>query len=362
MRLGTCIALELTCGVSIALGLGFGATWAQAELRSRWSQERSAALTPPSPAADHQIAPIEPSPVPEIVGEPASLFVGVDDDLLVKPLRHAALKHARMNRGGSSISLRVDLANGARAAFKPRQLNSQTVPRKEVAAYRINRLLDLNSVPPAIGRKFRVDDLYAALVPSSRFYLPRLRREVVVQRGGWVIGELSWWIPVIAKATVDGFRIDTTNGIVTWKRYLTVGKTIPESAATIVSQISSMVLFDFLIDNPDRWSGGNARTSEDGATLYFMDNTMSFGGNHEGHLKARIYLRRSQKFSASLVRRLRTLTAAQVKAVVSHDVEPFAQLLSDLEVSALMSRRDKALAYIDRLIRRFGEERVLVFK
>ncbi len=296
----------------------------------------------------------------EPVSATITLFDGVADERLLAPLRDSAIKRIKFNHGGSSISLRIEFENGARAAFKPTQTNWQTVPRKEVAAYRINRLLGLSSVPPAIGRMFRREDILAAVDPAYAYTLPRLRAEMI-QHDGWVAGELSWWIPKIGHATIGGFHIDTVDGVVTWKRYLTVNRPIPYKERLIVAQISDMVLFDFVINNLDRWSGGNARTSPDLRTLYFMDNTLSFGSHARGHEKTRLYLSRVQKFSRSFVDAVRNMDAEEVRTVLAQDMGPFDELLSERDIKAMMSRRDYAIAYIDDLIATHGEENVLVF-
>ncbi len=328
----------------------------QAEL----GQEAQAATAISPPAADRiERTPVSPPTELNLVAEPTSMFLGVADDVLLDPLRDSPIKKVKFNRGGSSISLRIDFENGARAAFKPQQTNSQSAPRREVVAYRINRLLGLSSVPPAIGRVFDVDDLLGKLHPESQYHRPRLLDEMI-QRAGLVTGELSWWIPEIERGRVHGYEIDSMEGIVSWKRYLTVAAKVPKRDTALVSQISDMVLFDYIINNPDRWSGGNARVSEDQRVLYFMDNTMSFGDDMDGHSKARVYFQRCQKFSRSLVERLRALSESEILEVIA-EVEPFDHLLLDVEIVALLSRRDYAIAYIDRLIKRYGEAAILAF-
>ena len=49
----------------------------------------------------------------------------------------------KLNIGGSSLSIRLDFASGARAAFKPHQIWPQSKPRREIAAYRIDRYLHI---------------------------------------------------------------------------------------------------------------------------------------------------------------------------------------------------------------------------
>src|SRR5438045_9789065 len=103
--------------------------------------------------------------------------MGMADDLLLERVRRQPIVRVKLNHGGSSLSFRVDLADGSRAAFKPAQTNLQTVPRKEVAAYRINRLLGLASVPPATPRAVSRDDILSDPHPGSQSALTRTQAE-----------------------------------------------------------------------------------------------------------------------------------------------------------------------------------------
>jgi hypothetical protein len=291
----------------------------------------------------------------------ASLFLGISDEVLLEPLRESAVSEVKFNHGGSSISLRIELENGARAAFKPKQTSLHSVPHREVAAYRINRLLGLSAVAPAFGRTFSLDELLGHLRSDSVKYRTRLIEQMTAT-DGQVVGAMMWWIPVIKRAKVDRYEIDSTDGIVTWQRYLAAGSPIPHDQRRLVAQISDMTLFDFIINNPDRWSGGNTRVSEDGLTLYFMDNTLSFGNDADGHGKVWTYFTRVQKFSRGLVSRLRHLDDVSIRAALDARAEDaFGDLLEDEEVEALLARRDRALDYIDGLIETHGVEAVLVF-
>jgi len=166
---------------------------------------------------------------------------------------------------------------------------------------------------------------------------------------------------VIKGGKVAGFPMDATDGIVTWKKYLRPGATIPPGDVALCRQISDMIAFDFLIDNIDRWTGNNAQVSPDSSVLYFMDNTMSLTADRRGHRKSETYLSRVATFSRRLVERLRGLTADEVRTAVAEDIEPFDSLLTERELDALMSRRDALLEYIDGLIAEHGEDKVLAF-
>lgn len=287
-------------------------------------------------------------------------FGGVRDSELLEPLLTGELTKLKFNYGGSSLSYRADFDNGARAAFKPDQTNNQSTPRKEIAAYRINVLLGLDKVQPAIGRQFTERIIYKKLARYSRYLIPRMKDELVVE-DKVVNGALSWWIPEIDHARIDGYTLDSTKGIGLWESYLKLGNEIPEESFDLLAQISKMLLFDFIINNPDRLTGGNCKASPDGATLYFMDNSLSFSPYKKGVYHARENFKRAQKFSRSLVRAVRAMTEDDVRAALEPDRDPFEYLLSDREIEAVMGRRAYALDYIDELINEYGESDVLAF-
>ena len=130
------------------------------------------------PLQSTMLVPLDPTRLePEhidVATEATGTFLGMQDELLIDRMRTAEVKQAKLNKGGSSISFRLDFADGSRAAFKPEQINPQTVPRKEVAAYRVNRWLGFNAVPPATMRTFHKDDLIGKLPPEAAFLANRI--------------------------------------------------------------------------------------------------------------------------------------------------------------------------------------------
>ena len=137
---------------------------------------------------------------------------------------------------------------------------------------------------------------------------------------GKTVGEASYWIPVIKDS-----GLDTPDGRREAEAWLTQGETIPMERRSMAAQLSGSIVFDFLIDNPDRYSGGNMKMSEDGTRLFFMDNTMSFFLDPEGMEKVRVVLLRTQRFSRSLYEALGRLDVDALKhalAEESGDPEP----------------------------------------
>jgi len=360
VRLVGYVLLELVAGFSLLAGTGLGVLYGTREL---------AELVRPAHASETEARapryPVEYAPVPA----PASLagagsrgyFLGVKDEILLVPLLEGKLTRVKFNRGGSSVSLRLDFEGGGRAAFKPDQTNLQSIPRREIAAYRVSRLLGLEAVSPAVGRRFKLSELLEKLDAGSRDMAARIATEAVVDAEGMVTGELSWWIPVITDAVIEGVRIDAPEGVTAWRLYLAAGAAEPYSGRHLLPQISNMVVFDYLINNPDRFSGSNAKSAPDGRTLFFMDNTLSFGPLLEGSTKVRIYLEKVQKFSRALARRVRALDEAALREAMTRDTGPYPRLLSDEEIAGIMVRRDALLAYWAELEAQHGAAQVFVY-
>ena len=76
----------------------------------------------------------------------------------------------------------------------------------------------------------------------------------------------------------------------------------------MLAQLASVIVFDVVIDNADRWSGNNTQGSPDERILYFMDNTLAFSTYTVGHTANLSRLYRIQVFPRGLIGRLRTLT------------------------------------------------------
>jgi hypothetical protein len=332
--------------------LGAGAVLGARQISAGWSLAHSA--TPPRVARDPRaLDPGASGDVElDVASDAAGTFLGMKDELLLDRMKQGEIVQAKLNKGGSSISFRLDFADGSRAAFKPEQTNPQTVPRKELAAYRLNRLLGMNRVPPATGRTVHKDELLGKLPPDAQFLATRIMAETLFDEEGFTRGEVSYWIPVILDS-----HLDTTDNVAMWWKWMTVGEEVPADKAELMAQLSNLLLFDLLTNNSDRFSGGNLMTSKDSRILFFMDNTFGFQVEPEGHVKCRTFLQRCQKFGKKLVEAMRKLDLPTIRAAL----EPEPGVLSDAEMRAVLARRDVAIHYVDGLVAQYGADKVLVF-
>jgi hypothetical protein len=281
---------------------------------------------------------------------------GVPDEKLLERIRKQEIVKVTFNRGGSSLSLRLFLADGSSAAFKPDQIHEQSVPRKEIAAYRLNRLLGLARVPPATCRVVDVRTLMSRLAPEDRHLAFRIRKEARPGRDGRLSGEVSWWLPDISYWPIDRWKVRTQ-----WHHWLKAYHDLPPEKVERAGQFATMLLFDYLINNPDRFTGYNTMGSPDGRFLYFMDNTFSFAPQPIGGWGARSGLERLQRFPVRLYRRLRALTEARIRAEFAREKHASWPLLTEQELRAVISRRNHALDHLHGIVARFGWEKTMVF-
>jgi hypothetical protein len=288
--------------------------------------------------------------------ETKGMFLGMSDELLLERVRTQPITRFKLNHGGSSLSFRVDFADGSRAAWKPMQTNMQSVPRKEVAAYRLNRLLGLHAVPPAAPRAVTREELLEHLHPESLAALPRIKAETVFGPDGRTIGTASYWIPVIKDS---GF--DKPEGRRQTQAWLAQGQPLPDEHAAMAAQVSALIVFDFLTSNPDRYSGGNMKMSPDGKQLFFMDNTMSFYVDGDGYERNREALFKTQRFSRALYEALDRVTVANMQRALAEELGTPYEILTPAEIAAVVSRRGVVQRYIASLIAQHGEHNVLVF-
>jgi hypothetical protein len=354
MRLKGHVITEVCLAAALLAAGSFGAVRGVRQLRA--SVETPTVIAPPPAAPLGARNELSSLPDLRVALETTGTFLGMSDELLLERVRTQPIVKFKLNHGGSSLSFRIDFADGSRAAWKPMQTNMQSVPRKEVAAYRLNRLLGLHAVPPAAPRAVTREELFDHLHPETLVALPRIKAETVFGPDGRTIGTASYWIPIIKDS---GF--DTPEGRKQTLTWLAQGQPIPEEQSSMAAQVSNLIVFDFLTANPDRYSGGNMKMSPDGKQLFFMDNTMSFYVDGDGYERNREVLFKTQRFSRALYEALAKVTIPNMQRALAEELGTPYEILTPAEIAAVVSRRVVVQRYIAALIAQHGERNVLAF-
>lgn len=316
-------------------------------LGSSLSIAPSVVVEPPTRSVFLPPAPLQEAPAP------SQTFLGMDDELLLDRLRYAEIRSVHFSKGGSSLVLRIEFSDGSRAAFKPQQINPQSVPRKEAAAYQLARKLGIAAVPPTVMRAISRQELLDKLDAQSQWIRARLLREAIFDDDGRTVGSMMYWVPSLAD-----LHLDSDAAVRAWTTALSQQGPLSDDRSELLAQLSTLLAFDVIQNNSDRFSGGNILGSRDGRTMFFIDNAFGFQNDPRGHLRALGYLQRCQKFSRRLWTSLQLLSDEDL---VFHDPVT-GPLLSADEVAALRSRRDRVVRYLTQLIHSHGEAAVLAFR
>lgn len=283
----------------------------------------------------------QPAPPPAAVADGRS-FGGVSEARILEAIRGARVL-GRQNVGSTSVNLHLRLEGGIDAAWKPRTSNHGDHYRAEIAAYRLNRLLGLTRVPPAVSRAIPRAQL--RLQPDS---------PVVFERDNTARGAAIYWVPVLRPS-----RIDDPQEQERWSRWLRQGRALPPDQSQRAEEISTLLVFDFLTGNWDRWSGANV-PMDAGGHLIYRDNNGGFEEPFvEGLLqRSRSMLHRTQRFNRAVITRARAMTEASVRAEMSLDPDRTYPPLTAQQLRSLLRRRDILVEYVDGLVRRHGEAAV----
>lgn len=230
---------------------------------------------PPPEGEEPPPAPLDNSP----------RFLGQPDDEILGRICNLPIKSVRQLGGGSSISLRAVFEGGYQAALKPEQVRI-TRYQSEVAAYRVSRALNLGMVPPSCVRRIPREQLMASV---SKALVERMEEELIMDDKGQVACAVIAWVPHL-----HGLRLEEADW---WKPMLKAGAPMPANKRKRALEISTLLLFDYLILNHDRWSGGN--THESDGQMVFIDQGAGFGPERH-HRRSRSALRTlkwSERFS-----------------------------------------------------------------
>lgn len=273
------------------------------------------------------------------------MFNNIAEEVILEAIRNGRIG-SRRPVGSTSVNYACDLMGDIDMAFKPKSASHGEGFLGEIAAFRLNRMLGLSRVPPACSR----------VIPRATLRLPR-ESPVVVERDGTVRGAAIYWCPVVRDSRIDQERERTR-----WQGWLRQRGTLAAADRTRAEEISTLLVFDTLTGNWDRWSGANVPMDGAGRLIY-MDNNGGFSEPWGDRMQSSAMhnLRQSQKFSRSVIERARSLTDASVRAEMALDGDPARPVLSPTQLASMLRRRDALIAYVDDLVRRHGADNVLCF-
>ncbi len=323
---------------------------APAALRPSSSVAEMQDAAPPPPITEKSRkakAPEPPSPVAPHTGWAGPIQPEGDAAWLTR-LRLGAITVVKANAGGSSVSLRVKFEDGHRALFKPEQKKWKAGFRSEIGAYHLDRLLALGRVAVVAGRILDRTLLRAHLKHSGADskWLARFDDEVLDHDGSVYGALISWHRGRLVSAAPP--------------RDFTDGLDSPQPLRSVVAERlpewSDMLVFDHLINNTDRWSGGNVLSLGNGGPLIFLDQAAGFNpwrGKSQMNKRLTANCRfRKATVTAIRARRGRQDLSTQLTKSLSQDA--LAPVLSERSVQGVEARLVSLADHIDACEERLG--------
>ena len=280
------------------------------------------------------------------------------DRVWLERLASAPITEITRNPGGATITLRVRFADGSRGVFKPEQKHSASNFRSEIAAYHLDRIVGFARTAAVVGRTISYPHLLEQLEASSSDpeFLERVRAEVPARDGRVAGSVIAWHSGKLASA-------EPPKG---WTEGLCSKEPLREELAKRLPEWSDLVVFDFLIDNTDRWSGGNV-LSLGGGPVIFLDNAAGFapwraskGETTFARLKPVCRFRRA---TVEALRALGPAVSAEARLGArlerSLAADPLAPVLGKAQFHALDARVGQLLEHVERSSAELGEDLAL---
>jgi hypothetical protein len=248
--------------------------------------------------------------------------------------------------GHTSVVFKIELESNEKMAWKPSSKRGKERWRGEIAAAKLGRALRIPNVPPACMRTFTMKEL-TPLLPKGAL------DEVIANEDGSINGAEIPWIEGLQFLPIEKEPLRTE-----WKQWLGDGG-IPGPKANLAAQLSTLVVFDAITGNWDRYSGANIGLDAGGQHVLFIDNDAAFmEGPPPKELAANLArLEATQHFSRSLVGSLRTINVARALGRLPGG----APLLPEAMVKTVRERIANILKVIDAKIAAGSDDDVLSF-
>jgi hypothetical protein len=262
--------------------------------------------------------------------------------------------------GSTSTVFHMRMSGAVDAAFKAASLDRPLGPHAEVAAYRLARCLGLDNVPPAISRTLPAARIHALLVPTALDRWGELSARIGVTDADPVEGAAIYWISQLVDVGVD-----LRSGLRRASAWLAGGGELPDAQRGLAASISTMLGFDYVIGNRDRWSGNNVSGNPDKSRVYVRDHDLAFPTHLAESAERSLFsdTRLAERISRGFYAELQRLTPERFAQELALDpVGAHKPLLSDRQMQGVFERRKTLLTHIDALIAERGRDAVLVFE
>ncbi len=282
--------------------------------------------------------------------------------------------------GHTSVVFKLELEDGTKVAWKPNAKRVKNRYKGEIAAYRLAEALGVAAnVIPACATVIDANAAAAAL--RSNPAAAKLLADEVIAEDGKIYGARMPW--------VDGLRfwpLEKDPLRAEARSWLTAGTTIPKDKVELARQTSTLVAFDFVTGNWDRYSGENVGIVDadhggvvgpppshptegpeagksDRMRVLYVDNDAAF---MEGAPKDRLgwnkaMLEKTDRFSRSFVAAARTLDEKRLASVFGEEA-PGRLLLAPAVVRTVAARIEELLSIVDGKIATRGEAETLYFE
>jgi len=298
------------------------------------------------------------------------------DSPLREKLLNGRIQKVEKGKGGRSLGFKLMLDTGEKAYFKAHQTFSAANWFGEVASYHLDRMLGIGRVPMVVSRMFP----WEALAPAAG---KDVRKAEIIVNGtmvqgalvAWVTGGLQplpyqpgWerWVRVNGWPTsaISPYQRPSVWASQQAMRNVPISKDERARRRALrpepdredrASELSDLVVFDYLTRNQDRWGGENANVLIRGqhGPLVFLDNGASFepGDPRPSLMEARIHA--LQRFRRRTIAAVRAFDIEKYRERLSKEqIQP---VLTEAQIAGLVARRQHLLEWVAENEKNFGE-------
>jgi hypothetical protein len=269
------------------------------------------------------------------------MFRGIPEEDMLRDMASRPVARVTERFNSSTLVFHCVLEGGMEVAFKPAREGERDWWIHEIAGYELARSLGIvGRVPPAVYKRIPVTALDGFTRDAN----------LEVERDGMVEGAAIFWMPVLRRS-----NIQTPESRAEWNPWLDPANTIPEANMVRATQISSLIVFDYLQANFDRWNSANVPQDENG-DLIFRDNNRAWYLQNL-HLYTRGGIDNLRRIPASLLSAVERTTG---NVLARHATQTTFPVLNRVQVREYEVRRRALIAKINEAITEYGRDHVVI--